>query len=271
MKYMLLPNLEGIVDAIFQFFVNSFGVLGLGMSIVVLFFIMILQAIIAPIASEIVLSSAGGVLYKAFGREGLYAAIIGGILGSLAGAVVAFYIARWIQAQLKKRLVDEYGHDHQATSRWDRFLNKTAKFLEKFIDEESDDFISIIEERGFIIVLIGRMLPFIPFDAVSYGAGFTRIRTKDFMVATVIGTIPRVIFYVLTGALLGDALKNNFNLFIILSVGIAGLILGLYKYAMRYIRNNHMEQEPVDVGVIENQDELIIEDAPIEEIAENNQ
>jgi len=242
---MALPSFEVIIQDLFKFFVNTFGGLGVVASVFVLIFAMIFQSIIAPIASEAVLASSGGILYKAFGIPGIYAAIIGGVIGSMLGAYYAFYISNWIQKQFKNRLVDDYKEQNlnEMKSRKDRFLFRASKFLARFIDEDSEDFIEVIEERGFLIVLIGRILVFVPFDAVSYAAGLTKIKLKDFMIATFIGSIPRVIFYVLLGTQLANALTGNFTLFVAIFVGFAGAIYGLYKFIMNYLQKQNSSEE----------------------------
>lgn len=261
---------QDLITQWFQFFVDSFGVLGLGGAILVLILAMIIQAIIAPIASEAVLASAGGIFIEAFPKYGAYAAVIGGIIGSMFGAVIAFWIARKIQESVKRRIIDQY-HEEKASDNWrKRLMNRFIHFSRRFVDEESEDFIEIIEERGFLIVLVGRMIPFVPFDAVSYASGFTRIRFKDFFIATFIGTIPRVIFYVLVGNGLAGALKDNFTLFIVLFVVFAGGIYGMYRGIVRYLKNQE-DQNRTDKEVFEEASEQNPAIKRAEQVIENRE
>ena len=118
---------------------------------------MIIQAIIAPIASEAILAGGGGILlFETFGIIGIYAAIFGGIVGSLLGAWIAFYISRYVQKILKVKIIDKYNQEDQPiyTTNKEKRLHQLAKFSAKFIDEDSDDFIDIIEKYGFIIVIV---------------------------------------------------------------------------------------------------------------------
>lgn len=57
----------------------------------------------------------------------------------------------------------------------------------------------MIEEKGFLIVLIMRLIPLIPFDVISYAAGATNIKYKDYMLATLLGIIPGVTILVTMG------------------------------------------------------------------------
>ena len=58
----------------------------------------------------------------------------------------------------------------------------------------------MINERGFFIVLMLRLIPLFPFDVISYGSGLTSIRYKDFLLATFFGTIPGIFVFVNIGA-----------------------------------------------------------------------
>ncbi len=138
------------------------------------------------------------------------------------------------------KIIDKYNQDDQPiyTTNKEKRLHQLAKFSAKFIDEDSDDFIDIIEKYGFIIVLLGRMIVLIPFDVISYAAGLTRIKFKDYMIATFIGTIPRVIFYVFVGIQFANAIEDsNFALFIGLFTGFVGAIYLFYTFLKKSLNN----------------------------------
>ena len=61
-----------------------------------------------------------------------------------------------------------------------------------------------IEGRGFLAVLCARIAPGAPFALVSYAAGMTRIRLRDFAAATAIGASPRAFAYAALGGTLGN-------------------------------------------------------------------
>ena len=132
-----------------------------------MFGMMIIQAIAIPIPSELVLI-AGGIAF------GFPLGWIVGALGSIAAAVLGFYIARKGGRSLAIRLVGE-----KAISFADNWFNRW----------------------GVWAVLLGRFAPFIPFDAISYSAGLTSMKLKDFMIPTIIGTLPRTLFYTTLGML----------------------------------------------------------------------
>lgn len=220
--------------------VDAFGVWGLIIA-------MIFQAIVAPIISEAVLTTAGFGFYNAYGDEGLFLALLGGIVGSLLGSIIAFYISRGVQKVLRLKVVDVYatGKDENAIEdekTKNSLLTRIANILARFIDEDSDYFLDIIEKHGFTFVLIGRLAPFIPFDAVSYGAGFTRIGFWKYFIPTIIGTIPRVFFYVLLGAGLVSWAETDLNMFFLILIAIVSVIILLYIGSMRLLKKKVKEQ-----------------------------
>lgn len=58
-------------------------------------------------------------------------------------------------------------------------------------------------DRGFVAVLAGRLLPVVPFVALSYGAGLTGVRLVPYGVATVLGLVPSTVLQVGIGASVG--------------------------------------------------------------------
>lgn len=99
----------------------------------------------------------------------------GGILtliGALIGGSISFLISRFLG---------------------DKFI-KTSK------NEKLKNIQEILRDKGFLTILILRLIPLFPFDLISYGAGLTSIKYKDFFLGTLIGTIPGIIVFVNLGA-----------------------------------------------------------------------
>lgn len=65
-----------------------------------------------------------------------------------------------------------------------------------------------MRENSFETVLIMRLI-FLPYDLVNYLAGFLRIRYWPFILATIIGSVPGTIAFVLLGASLTPAELNR--------------------------------------------------------------
>ncbi|MNQ99628.1 TVP38/TMEM64 family inner membrane protein YdjZ [compost metagenome] len=99
------------------------------------------------------------------------------IIGAGAGALLSFYITRrWGRGSFQRIL-------------------RSPKLLS--FDQKA-------EEKGFMVVLYMRLMPFFPFDGISYGAGLSKIRFWDYTWATFIGIIPGAIVYNVFGASLND-------------------------------------------------------------------
>jgi uncharacterized membrane protein YdjX (TVP38/TMEM64 family) len=99
---------------------------------------------------------------------GLAVALSGGLLGGLAG----FALSRWLGREVMTRLAGA------RLARLDR----------------------IVSERGFVSVLVARIMPVPPFVFVSYAAGLSGIRLGPYLLGTAIGLVPWSVLYVGIGA-----------------------------------------------------------------------
>src|SRR5262249_17216781 len=108
-----------------------------------------------------VLSFAGAVLFGAY--EGtLYT-----WMGAVAGSTLSFLLARWLGRDFVERL----------------FGGRFAAFDQR------------IRDHGFTGLLIIRLLPVFPFNAVNFGCGLTGLRLRDYVLATAIGIVPGTFVY----------------------------------------------------------------------------
>jgi len=148
-------------------YINSFGIWGPLISTL----LMIFQSLLAPLPAFVL----------TFANAYLYGWFWGAILSwssAMLGALLCFYIARGIGRPFAEKLV-------------------TKKALAKM-----DNFFA---EYGDYTIVVLRLLPFVSFDEVSYGAGFTDIRTGKFLIATGIGQLPATIVYSFVGGSLGGS------------------------------------------------------------------
>jgi uncharacterized membrane protein YdjX (TVP38/TMEM64 family) len=107
------------------------------------------------------LSFAGAVLFGAY--EGtLYTWI-----GATIGATLAFLVAKLLGRDFVEQL----------------FGGRFAAFDER------------LRRHGFKGLLLIRLLPIFPFNAVNFGSGLTRIRLRDYVLATAIGIVPGTFVY----------------------------------------------------------------------------
>ncbi|GAB7388742.1 hypothetical protein BSNK01_25800 [Bacillaceae bacterium] len=109
-----------------------------------------------------------------------------GTLYDLIGASLGSYLAFGISRKL--------GRD--AMERW---LGKRLRM----IDER-------VQENGFRTILFLRLIPLMPFDVVNYGAGLSKIRFRDYALATVLGILPGAFAYNFLGHSLHDMFSPQF-------------------------------------------------------------
>ncbi len=140
-------------------YVKSFGVWA---PIIYLGILAILPLLLFP---DSVMVMAGGMIF------GLYKGTLLTLLGSLIGGTVAFYISRNLGQNAVKKII--------------------KKDLVLFREQS--------EKNGFIIILLLRLVPLFPFKVVSYSAGLSDIKYKDFLLATAIGALPGMIVYTNVG------------------------------------------------------------------------
>jgi len=127
-----------------------------------LFFgLMVLQSIIAPIPSEMVLFASGLVW-------GLAGGSVVGYIGSMISAIIGYYIAY------------RGGRPLAINSLGEKNVDSLEYFMSKY---------------GTILVLGMRAVPMVPYDLFTLASGFTQMKMKKYLLATGIGTVPRVIFY----------------------------------------------------------------------------
>ena len=149
--------------------------------------LMILQAVIAPLPA-FVITLANGTLFGAFW---------GGLLSwssALAAALICFFIADGLGRPVVERLVGQAG-----IRLADRFFRKHGKYA----------------------VFVARLIPIVPFDPISYGAGLTRMSVVDFALATGLGMIPAVLVYSWLGEQLGMA-----NIWVWAVIAVSVLLAG---------------------------------------------
>jgi len=184
--------LEELLIPIIQMY-GSWGLLG----------VMIIQTIIAPIPSEAMIVFAG-----AIGIRLLDIIIFGGI-GTIIGAILAFWIARKGGRPIVKKLV---GDD------WIENLDEW------------------VMEHGKVGIFVTRLIPIIPFDLISYITGVTSLSFKDYMIATVLGAFPRMLILGSIGSFAGSILTwIGIGLEITIGLGTIAFIVLMWMDRRGYI------------------------------------
>ena len=124
------------------------------------------------------------------------------ILGATMGGTLAFLVARYLGRNFVKR-----------------FFRGRLKML----DEKS-------AEHGFKIIFFLRLIPLVPFNALDYAAGLSKIRLGDYALGTFLGVMPGAFAYVNLGSNLEDIYSWKF----VLAVMLLGSLVFIQVFYQRW-------------------------------------
>ena len=197
---------------VINWFVNPIYELGF-LGIILFILIMAIQGLLMPIPSELVLLATGMIW-------GVIGGGIFGIIGSMAAAILCFYLSKKGGRPLAEK-----------------FVGKNAITM-------ADHF---IHNYGMSAIIIARFLPFIAFDPISYASGLVDMDVKKYGIGSLIGSIPRAFFYSWLGSSLIlsygitppikldelplaviDSLSSTFNIILLIIVAILVLMFLVY-------------------------------------------
>ncbi|MBB3039527.1 TVP38/TMEM64 family protein [Hoyosella altamirensis] len=140
--------------------VASAGLLG------ALVFVLVYAALSSIPSPASVLSIASGVLFGFVGG----AAVV--FVGAMMAATVSYLLGKYLGAEAVVR----YGGTR---------TRRVVHFLRR---------------RGFVAVLLVRLVPLFPFWLVNYAGGISGIKARDYFLGTALGIVPGVLSYVALGA-----------------------------------------------------------------------
>jgi Uncharacterized conserved protein len=86
-----------------------------------------------------------------------------------------------------------------------------------------------IEKNGLKIMFLLRLPPILPFDIVSYAAGLTKVKYKDFIIGSLLGVIPETIGYCFMGNGFRKASLRSIIIPIIITIIITAITLYISK------------------------------------------
>ncbi len=185
--------------------VSDFGYSGIVLA-------MALENIFPPIPSEAVMPMAGYLVTT--GRFNFWPTILAGVLGSLIGAVVLYYIGVWAGNLAFKNFLDRYGRFFMTTS---KDLDAAERWFGK---------------HGEKSVLLCRMIPIVR-SIISIPAGFTKMPMKKFMIFTTIGTAAWTTFLTIAGVILGEnweRIEPMMEKFEFVVIGAGAVLVGYYVF-----------------------------------------
>lgn len=96
-----------------------------------------------------------------------------------------------------------------------------------------------IEKNGFLTVLLIRLIPNVAWDIQNLGLGVTKVKFRDYALATLIGIIPGSFVFVYFGSSLISVLADPRNFWKII---VAFLIFGLVYFMQKKLRAKKEEK-----------------------------
>jgi len=184
-----------------------------------IFLLMFLESTFFPFPSEIIMIPAGYLAYK--GEMNIYIVILVGIVGSLGGALLNYYLAK----SLGRKLVLKYG-----------------KYF--FIKEQTlDKLDTFFSKHGEISTFTGRLIPGIR-QLISLPAGLARMNIATFSFYTSLGAGIWVVILVAVGYLVGsnEALISEYLKSATLIALVSVLFITIF-YIIRYKRRKKILED----------------------------
>lgn len=192
--------ITGIIDAI--------GAFGVGL-------LMFIENVFPPIPSELIMPLAG--FNAANGAQNLWLVIVFGSLGSIAGALLWYWIGARIGMDRLRRLADRHG----------RWLTITP--------DELDRANGWFQRHGGAAVFIGRLIPTVR-TFISVPAGVAGMPMGRFLAYTTLGTVIWTALLTLAGYVLQSQYDRVADWLNPLSTAVVVGIAGLYLYRVATYR-----------------------------------
>ena len=148
-----------------------------------IFFLILMENVFPPIPSEIVLT-VGGFMTTTAGLS-VTGVIAASTAGSVAGAVILYYIGRWLSVERLEGLVEKYG-------KWLRLKKTDLHKADAWFDR-----------YGVWAVFFGRLVPVVR-SLISVPAGMSGMKVKMFLLFTIAGTLIWNTILVVLGAAVGE-------------------------------------------------------------------
>lgn len=195
--------LQGITAQSIRDWVSGFGVMA---PMAYIFVWAILPIFFFPVP---VLALAGGL---SFG-------LVDGTIYTLIGAMVNSSLMFLLANILAKDMVSKYLEDKLPDKWWDRFQSADGK-------------------EGFLIVLICRLIPIMPYNVINYVSGLTKIRFSNYFLATLIGIFPGTVIFLNVGDKILDVKSPEFIMSIVFVVILTVVSVVLGKYVSKKSERN---------------------------------
>jgi len=172
--------------------------------------LMAIESSFIPFPSEVVLIPAGVLVSR--GEMSGILVLVSGILGSIIGALVNYYLALYLGRAAVNKLALKFGSF---------FLIGEKSIL------KADEF---FKKHGEITTFIGRLLPGIR-QLISLPAGFSRMKMTPFLIYTILGSGIWSLILILLGYFLGEnesLIKQNLKTISLITALACLIIVGIY-------------------------------------------
>lgn len=177
-------------------YIKSYG----EFSAVVFIIIYTLKPVLIIVPSSIMSIIAGNIY-------GSFIATILSMIGCFGSATVAFFLAR--------------------------FLGRS--FVDKILRGKALQLDNNIEKYGFKVMAIMRLSFVFPFDALSYAAGLTKMKYRDFILGTILGIFPEMMVY----SFMGKNIEHPFSIRFILPIIFLIIVVIVTVTLKKRIKNIH--------------------------------
>jgi membrane protein DedA with SNARE-associated domain len=179
------------------------------------FALMALENIFPPIPSEMIMPFAGFVVAR--GELGLVGVLAAGTLGSVAGALPWYYLAKVYGRDRLKKLAARRG----------RWLTVTP--------QDIDDSLQAFDKHGGKAVLFGRLVPAVR-TLISAPAGIAEMPLPKFLLYSTVGSLTWTGLLTATGFLLEDKYTEVVKYVDPVSKVILAILLAWYLYRVASYR-----------------------------------
>ncbi len=156
-------------------------------------------ATIAAVPGALLTLAAGAIF-------GVLSGVIYVFIGAVIGSALAFLVARYLaRPAVERRLT--------ADPRFDQIDRAVAR-------------------EGRKIVFLLRLSPVLPFNALNYALGLTRVRFRDYLIAS-LGMLPGTVLYVYSGRVAGDlaalaggaGVERGSGYYLVLGLGLLATVI----------------------------------------------
>ncbi len=153
------------------------------------FFGALIEEIIAPIPSPIVMTLAGSLAAAA--NYGLFYLVLLALTGSI-GKTIGAYVIYYISDKAENVIIQKFG----------RFIGITEKDVERISAKLNSG------KRDDLVLFLLRAIPIVPTAPVSVVCGLIKIKLKTYLWTTFLGTLVRNIIYLYLGFTSLNAVEN---------------------------------------------------------------